>query len=625
MSSEEKKSTPFLILCLEALGVVYGDIGTSPLYTIKVCFSKEMGVSVNETNVYGILSLIFWALTLTVSIKYIYFILQADNKGEGGVLALMSLCSKIKGGTKIVIILGLFGAGLLYGDGVITPAISVLSAVEGLEVHAKALSSYVVPLTVLILVLLFLFQKKGTGRVGKVFGPIMVIWFVSIGALGLTKVLKNFSVLKAINPYFIVSFFKNNGSISSFFVLGAIFLAVTGAEALYADIGHFGKKPIRFNWFTLVFTSLILNYFGQGALLLENPQAFENPFYNLVPQNILIPFVILATMATVIASQAVISGAFSLTRQAVQMGFLPRMRIIHTSEKEKGKIYVPLINYILMFVTILLVIFFKNSENLASAYGVSVTTTMLITTLLFYRLTTYVWNWNHFYTFFITSIFLTVDLSFFSANIIKIERGGYIPLIIGISVFFLMKTWKKGRDLLFAKIKGSTLDWEKLINSIENSDVKIIKGTAVFLSGNPKGVPVAFLHNIKHNKVIHEKIITITIVTTDEPRTKKDEKIELREIYQNPHIYNVIAKYGFMEIPNVPQILDLLQSKGLTVEKDKVSYFLGRETLVSGRGKELKKFEKVLFEFLSRNSLSATTFFGLPANRVVELGSVIEI
>lgn len=617
------KTGAFLLLSLEALGVVFGDIGTSPLYAMKVCFSKEFGLKLTETNIFGVVSLIFWALTLTVAVKYLLFILRADNKGEGGVLSLMALCKGV--GTKItfVTILGLFGAGLLYGDGVITPAISVLSAIEGLEVYAPNLSSYVVPLTITVLVLLFLFQKKGTAGVGKVFGPVMILWFASIGLLGLNYVLKNIEILKAVNPYYGVNFFIHNG-IHSLFILGAVFLAVTGAEALYADIGHFGKNAIRFNWFVLVFPALFLNYFGQGALLLSNPQAVSNPFFNLAPAHLTIPLVVLSTMATVIASQAVISGAFSITRQAVQMGFLPRLPIIHTSSMERGQIYVPSVNYILMVVTIALVLGFRTSDNLAAAYGIAVTTTMLITTLLFYRLTTNIWKWNPFFTLFLTFLFFIADISFFLANIIKVEKGGYLPLIIGFTVFFIMKTWKKGRTLLFEKLQESTVDWSTLIHSAENTKIATVPGTAIFLSGNPKGVPVALLHNIKHNKVLHEKIITMTIITTEEPKvSKKEERLDVVEIA--PHIFSVTAKYGFMETPDVEKLLDLLPSKGISVDKNTMTFFLGRETLVPSKKNTLNHVEKFIFNFLSKNSTSATAFFNLIPNKVVELGSLVEI
>ncbi len=622
MNKEKRTLKTFLILSLEALGVVYGDIGTSPLYTLKVCFSEEFKIAPIKENTIGIMSLLFWSLTLIVTIKYLLFILKADNKGEGGVLALMALC---KGNTKkitIVTILGLFGAGLLYGDSVITPAISVLSAVEGLEVYAKDLSHYVIPITITILILLFIFQKKGTAKVGKVFGPVMILWFLTIAGLGLKEIIKNPEIFLALNPYYGLNFFFRNG-ISSFLVLGGVVLSITGTEALYADVGHFGKSPIRFNWFCFVYPALLLNYFGQGALILSHPEAISNPFYNLAPKGILIPCVILATIATVIASQAVISGAFSLTRQAVQMGFLPRLQIVHTSEMERGQIYTPAINYILMAITILFVVGFKTSDNIAAAYGVAVTTTMLLSTLLFYYLTTYIWKWNPFYTLFFTTIFFMFDISFFTANLIKVERGGYIPLLIGFLVFYAMQTWKKGRTLLLEKLQESTVSWESLLNSLKSSNVAVVDGTAIFLSGNPKGVPVAFLHNFKHNKVVHQNIITMTVVTTDEPGIPKSERLEVTEIA--PNIHNVTVKYGFMQTPNIKEIIDLLPSKGISVDMNKVSFFLGRETLVPGKGKHLNKIEKFIFSFLSRNAISATAFFNIPANKVVELGSLITI
>lgn len=621
--NEKLKKGAFLLLSLEAIGVVFGDIGTSPLYSVKACFSQGIGIDINEANILGVLSLIFWALFLIVTVKYLLFILRADNNGEGGEIALTALCGGVGKKLTIVTMIGLFGAGLLYGDGVITPAISVLSAIEGLEVYAPTLSPYVVPITITVLIILFLFQKKGTGGVGKVFGPIMVVWFITIGLLGLNEISSNYGVLRAINPFYAIKFFFRNG-FHSLLILGSVFLAVTGAEALYADIGHFGKKAIRFNWFVLVFPSLILNYFGQGALLVSKPQAVSNPFYKLAPAPLLMPLVILSTMATVIASQAVISGAFSITRQAVQMGFLPRLPITHTSSQERGQVYVPSVNYILMIITVVLVLAFRTSDNLAAAYGVAVTTSMLLTTLLFYRLTTYIWKWNPFFTSFLTFIFLSADLSFFLSNIVKVEKGGYLPLIIGFSVFFLMKTWKKGRTLLFERMQESTIDWQTLIHSIENTKIATVPGTAIFLSGNPRGVPVALLHNIKHNKVLHETIITLTVITAEEPKIRKrEERLEVQEIA--PHIYSITAKYGFMESPDVSKLIDQLPSKGISIDKNTMTFFLGRETLVPSKKKTLNSVEKFIFNFLSKNATSATAFFNLMPNKVVELGSLVEI
>lgn len=619
------KSAAFLTLSLEALGVVFGDIGTSPLYTMKVCFGGEYGLAVTRSNILGIISLIFWALMVTVTIKYLLFILRADNNGEGGVLALMALCgsklSKKRG--LIVIFLGLFGAALLYGDGVITPAISVLSAVEGFGIYAPKLHHFILPIAVTVLLVLFLFQKKGTAGVGKVFGPIMVLWFLTIGFFGLRAVIDDPEILAAVNPYYAVSFFLTNGP-ASFLVLGAVFLSVTGAEALYADIGHFGKNPIKFNWFFLVFPSLILNYFGQGANLLMDPKASSNPFYHLVPQPLLLPMVVLSTVAAIIASQAIISGAFSITRQASQLGYLPRVSIVHTSEKERGQIYVPSVNWILMIVTVALVLMFKNSDHLAAAYGIAVTATMLITTFLYFEITSHVWKWNPFLSVFITAVFIIPDSAFFFANIVKVEKGGYLPLIIGVLLFNVMNTWNKGRKLLLSKLQESSLTWDQLAGSIQNTNIHRVSRTAIFLSGNPRGVPVALLHNFKHNLVIHETVITLSIVTTDQPRVRnKDERVEVREVA--PHIYSVIARYGFMETPDVPKLLDLLPSRGIVIEKDKTTFFLGRETLVPGKGKGLHFWEKPLFAFLSKNATSATAYFNLPANKVVELGALITI
>ncbi len=625
MESPKGGKAAFLLLSLEALGVVFGDIGTSPLYALKICFGSEYGLAVTRGNVLGILSMIFWALTLTVTIKYLVFILRADNHGEGGEIALMALCmTKVaKNRMTLVVALGLFGASLFYGDGAITPAISVLSAVEGLGIFAPSLHRLVIPLTVVVLLVLFFFQKKGTAGVGRVFGPVMLLWFSTLGILGLRAVVADPGVFAAINPVFAVRFFVQNG-LASFFVIGAVFLSVTGAEALYADMGHFGKSPIKFNWMVLVFPALLFNYFGQGANLLVDPRAAQNPFYHLAPQPLLLPMVILSTLATIIASQAVISGAFSLTRQAVQLGFLPRLTIVHTSKQERGQIYVPAVNWILMTLTIALVLLFKNSDSLAAAYGIAVTTSMLITTMLFFRITRSVWKWHPLASYALTALFLVPDGAFFLANIVKIRKGGYLPLLVGTLVFLTLKTWKKGRNLLFAKMREIALTWEQLIHSVENSSIQRVPGVAVFLSGNPRGVPVALLHNFKHNYVIHETVITLSIVTTDEPKViSKDERLEVSEIA--PRIYSVVARFGFMETPDVPRLLDQLPSRGLVLNKDKTSYFLGRETLVSGKGKGLRGWEKVIFSFLSKNATSATAYFGLPANRVVELGSQITI
>jgi KUP system potassium uptake protein len=614
------------ILSLAALGVVFGDIGTSPLYALRVCFDAQTGLPITPNTVLGVLSLIFWALMLTISIKYLVFILRADNRGEGGILALMALARPEGGGparSRVgLVILGLFGAALLYGDGIITPAISVLSAVEGVEVVTPLFKPFVVPATAILLVALFMIQRRGTAGVGVLFGPVMTVWFLVIGILGARGILQAPQVLAALNPAHAVSFFLDN-KLLAFLALGAVFLVETGGEALYADMGHFGKRPIRLAWFVLVLPCLLLNYFGQGAQLLLNPTSEENPFFWLAPSWAVIPLVVLATAATIIASQAVISGSFSLTRQAIQLGFCPRMLIRHTSEEEIGQIYVPAVNWALMVATIALVVAFKNSDNLASAYGVAVTTTMVITTLLFYVVARERWGWKIWAVFPLTAIFLVVDTAFFSANIIKVEHGGWLPLLIALVLFILMATWKRGRQILGARIEEAVLPLALFLADVGRNPPLRVPGTAVFMTGSPQGVPPALLHNLKHNKVLHERVALLTVLTEEIPTVRADQRLDVEDLGSG--LYRLVGHYGFMETANVPKLLEEAGRSGLEFPLMTTTYFLGRETLVPSSRPSMARWREWLFAYMSRNAQSATAFYSIPANRVVELGTQVEI
>ena len=617
------------LLSLGALGVVYGDIGTSPLYAVRECFFGEHAIAVSPENVLGILSLIFWSLILVISVKYLGFILRADNRGEGGILALMALVHPEHSPASVkprrpwlLIALGLFGAALLYGDGMITPAISVLSAVEGLEVATPVFSSYVIPLTVGVLIGLFLFQRRGTGRVGAVFGPVTLIWFGTIALLGLVAIVRAPGVLAAALPTHALRFFVDNGS-RGFLVLGAVFLVVTGGEALYADMGHFGTRPIRLTWFAVVLPALLLNYFGQGALLLVDPAAAHHPFYRLAPSWALYPLVVLATAATVIASQAVISGAFSLTMQAVQLGYVPRLLIRHTSAREMGQIYLPQLNTVLMLSTIGLVLGFESSTRLAAAYGVAVTTTMVITTVLFYAVARELWGWPRWAIGLLCAAFLTVDLSFFGASVIKIEHGGWFPLLVAAAVFTLLTTWRRGRQLLASRLRESSMEVALLLSDGELGKLPRVPGTAIFLTANPEGVPVALLHNIKHNKVVHEKVVFLTVLNEEEPRIGRSKRVTVEDLGHG--FFRVVARYGFMERPTVREILKLAGPLGVEVDYLEASYFLGRENLIPTERPGMALWRERLFSVMSRNALGPTAYFDLPPNRVVELGAQIEI
>ncbi|HEX8275842.1 MAG TPA: potassium transporter Kup [Longimicrobiaceae bacterium] len=614
------------VLALAALGVVYGDIGTSPLYAMREAFHQGTGIAPTPDNVLGILSLIFWALILVISIKYLWFVMQADNRGEGGMIALTALVAPMRtaagGRSGALVLIGLFGASLLYGDSVITPAISVLSAVEGLEVATPLFQPYIIPITCVILVGIFAVQSRGTAGIGKVFGPVTLLWFLTLGALGLAEILRHPDVLRAVNPLYGAQFFGRNGS-AGFFVLGSVFLVVTGGEALYADMGHFGRRPIRMTWFGVVLPMLLLNYFGQGALIINEPESVEHPFFLLAPDWALYPLVVLATAATVIASQAVISGAFSLTRQAVQLGYLPRLTIEHTSARQIGQIYVPSVNWALMVGCIGLVLGFQESSRLAAAYGVAVTTDMVFTTILFSAVARARWGWSWLRVGALAAFFLVVDLAFWGANIVKIPHGGWFPLVIAGLIFTLMTTWKKGRQILAGRLHSTTLPFDFFMKDVEMNPPTRVPGTSVFMYGNTDGTPPALLHNLIHNKVLHERVVLLTVETAEIPLVTPAERSEV--IPLGTGFYRVVVRYGFTEDPDIPSVLYSLGDQGLVLKPMETSYFLGRETLIPSRNPGMAIWREHLFWIMSRNARTATSYFGLPPNRVVELGAQIEL
>lgn len=613
-------------ITIAAIGVVYGDIGTSPLYAMRECFSGSYAVLPTRDNVLGILSLIFWSLIIVISIKYIIFVMRADNRGEGGILALMALVLHHFGGTDRqrhrLIMMGLFGATLFYGDGVITPAISVLSAVEGLHLATPVLTPYVIPITVLILVGLFALQSHGTARVGAFFGPVMLLWFAILALLGLINMMKAPQVLAAFDPEYAMRFFATNRG-HGFLVLGAVFLVMTGGEALYADMGHFGKLPIRLAWFTLVLPAILLNYLGQGALLLSNPDAIANPFYLLAPSWALYPLVALATIATVIASQAVISGVFSMTRQAVQLGFCPHIEIRHTSASEIGQIYLPGANWGLLIGVLVLVLGFESSSNLAAAYGIAVTITMVITTLLVLVLARRAWGWNGFKLGLGIVFFLLVDLTFFSANALKIGHGGWIALLIGAVIFTLMVTWKDGRALLNQRLRENAMPLDLFLQSLTRGSTLRVPGTAVFLTSTPDGVPNALLHNLKHNKVVHERLVLLTVVTEEIPRVEDRDRVTVHCLGSNT--YRIIIRYGFTEDPDLPHALALCEPYGLSFEMMDTTFFLGRATLIPTDRAGMALWRERLFANMFRTATRPMDFFRIPYNRVVELGTQVEL
>jgi len=615
------------VLSLTALGVVYGDIGTSPLYALRECFKKEYGILPTPPNILGVLSLILWSLILVVSVKYIVFILRADNRGEGGILALLALLLQQKRRAddkkrRLVLVgLGLFGAALLYGDGVITPAVSVLSAVEGIDVGTPALTHIVVPITLVILFGLFMAQRFGTARVGTAFGPIMLVWFVTIATLGVRSILTAPSVLAAANPWHGVLFFREHG-IAGFLTLGAVVLCVTGGEALYADMGHFGKRPIRIAWFVAVLPALVINYFGQGAILLNQPSAASNPFYFLAPKAFMWPLIVIATAAAVVASQALISGAFSLTQQSIQLGYSPRMQIIHTSKHEAGQIYIPEVNKAIMVGCLLLVVAFKNSSALSAAYGIAVTGTMAITTILFAVVARSRWNWSLMHVGLLTAFFLLIDVAFLIANVIKIEHGGWVPILMAVGVYTLMSTWKRGRVQLQEIQEAGQLPLATFLTSIEKSPPLRVRGTAIFMTSSPDGVPVVLLHHLKHNKMLHETVVLLSVQTRGIPEVAGDHMLALEKMGQG--FYRLVATYGFMQSPNIPELLARAAADGVPVPKMDTSYYLGRERLVLTGKAKMSRWRKSLFALMSRNARSATEFFQIPPNRVIELGAQIE-
>ncbi|WP_242340366.1 MULTISPECIES: potassium transporter Kup [unclassified Anaeromyxobacter] len=617
-------------LALGALGVVYGDIGTSPLYSLKECFTGHHGVAPSAANVLGVLSLVFWAMTFVVTFKYLSFVMRADNRGEGGILALLALVGRHEArrrGRQLLLILGLFGAALLYGDGVITPAISVLGAVEGLTVAAPALAHWVVPVTVGILALLFFIQRRGTAVVGAVFGPVMLVWFACIAILGVRGILFDASILQAVLPTHAIGFFVRNGW-QGFLVLGGVVLVITGGEALYADMGHFGKRPIRFAWLLVAMPALLLNYMGQGAILLHDPEAARNPFFLLVPEWALYPMIAIATAAAIVASQALISGAFSLTRQAVQLGYSPRVTIRHTSSTEIGQIYVPEVNALLGMATIALVLGFKTSSNLAAAYGIAVTGTMAITTLLFHRVARDLWRWPRWRAWPVTLLFLFVDVSFLGANIIKVEEGGWFPLAAAAFVFTLLSTWKRGREALAEMMRGAGLPLDVFLEDIARRKPQRVPGTAVFMTGNTGTVPPVLLHHLKHNKVLHERVVLASLMTEEIPSIPDAERVSVKELGSG--FFQVVARYGFMETPDVPAMFASLPRRKLDGPKIELkpmetTYYLGRETLLPTGPSKMSRWRKRLFIIMARNAQTASAFFGLPPNRVVEMGAQIQL
>ncbi len=615
------------ILALGALGVVYGDIGTSPLYALRECFSGPAAVAPTRENVLGILSLIFWSLTALISVWYLMVVMRADNRGEGGILALTALFGPLRGlklGERrpLYMALGIFGAALLYGDGMITPAISVLSAVEGLKVVTPVFEPYVVPIVLVILVALFVAQRHGTAKVGYFFGPITFIWFVVIGVLGVAGLLHDPHVLAAVNPLRAVRFFQANG-FAGFEVLGAVFLCVTGGEALYADMGHFGRRPIRLAWYSLVLPALLLNYFGQGALLLHDPSAAVNPFYRLAPSWGVLPMVVLATAATVIASQAVITGAFSLTRQAVQLGLSPRLAIRHTSAREIGQIYVPSVNWALLVSTIALVLGFRTSSNLAAAYGVAVTATMAITTYLTWRAMVRIWRVRLAAATALAAVFLSMDLSFFGANSLKIPHGGWVPLLVAAVGYLLLTTWQRGRQLLSARLNEVAVPLPLLLGDLEAEPPTRVRGTAVYLTAQPDGVPYTLLYNLRHNQVLHERIIFLTAIMKEIPRVPPGERVGIERIAEG--FYRITASYGFLEEPDVMEVLALCREKGLEVPVEATSFFVGRETLLSTDRPGMPIWRERLFAVMSRNTPRVMMAWNLPVEQVIEIGAQIEL
>ena len=622
-AGSSKRMSPLII---GAIGVVFGDIGTSPLYTLRQVFGGEHLVAFTRENVFGILSIIFWALMIIVTVKYVTLIMRADNRGEGGILALTALVSRGLGdrGRRRwwLVGFGIFGAAMFYGDGMITPAISVLGAVEGLEIIAPELHPFIVPVTLVIVLALFAIQKRGTATVGRLFGPVMCTWFVVLALLGAIQLYAHPAVLGAINPRYAYAFVVSDPHLA-FLALGAVVLAVTGTEALYADMGHFGARPIRRAWLWFVMPALVLNYFGQGALLLEDPAAIKNPFYLLAPQWALIPLVILATCAAVIASQAVISGAFSLTRAAIQMGYCPRLKLLHTSDRQIGQIYVPFINWTLLVAVVLLVVGFRSSDELGGAYGIAVTLAMMIDSVLIFVVMRRIWGWSHFVALLIVVPLALIDLAFLASNSLKIPAGGWFPLLTGALVFTLLTTWKRGRALLMERLSEDSMPLGLFIDSIESSPPARVSGTAVFLTSTADRVPHALLHNLKHNKVLHERVVFLTIHTQDFPRVPAKERVRVSEL--GCAFARMDAYYGFAEDPDVPELLEGIAKDGFEFDMMETSFFVSRETLIASVAPGMALWRERLFVSMSKLAVKATDFFHIPTNRVVELGTQVEL
>ena len=616
-----------LVMSIGALGVVYGDIGTSPLYAFREAFVAADGLAVDTTSVLGILSMMFWALILIVSIKYLVVVMRADNEGEGGILALTALVDPLTGHMKsrvrwTLIGIGLFGTALLYGDGIITPAISVLAAVEGVEIAAPGLDHFVIPIAIAIIIGLFSVQHRGTATIGVLFGPVMLAWFATLAVLGIGPIVREPSVLAAVLPTYAISFAAAEPALA-FLALGAVFLVVTGSEALYADMGHFGRGPIRLGWFSLVFPALLVNYMGQGALLISQPSAIANPFYEMAPSWALIPLVVLATMATVIASQALISGAYSLTMQAVQLGYLPRMAIDHTSPREIGQVYVPAVNWALMAACIGLILSFRSSSNLAAAYGVAVTTTMVITTVLLYVIMTRAWHWRTPYAIAVTGVFLAVDLVFFAANIVKIPAGGWFPLVVGALVFTIMTTWKRGRELVSARIRRGELPLDRFIDSIADEPPQRVPGTAVYLFPDVEATPPALLVNLRHNEVLHDTIAVVSVHTAGRPRVARARRATLHD--RGDGFFSIGLTFGFFERPDVPLALSEIVDPSFGFDPTEATYVLGRESVISTARPGMARWREHVFAFFHRNAADAAGYFELPTERVIEIGRRVDI
>ena len=607
------------VLVVAALGVVFGDIGTSPLYTLKVCFIGHSSIPPTPENVLGLVSLIFWSVMLVVSLKYALFILQADDNGEGGVFAMLAMLHKKKGDSlgRKLILAGLFGSALLYGDGLITPVISVLSALEGLEVATTSARPVVVPLTCCILCLLFWAQSRGTGRLGKFFGPVMILWFAVIAMFGAAAISRMPAILEAVDPVHALRFFLNNG-LRGFFLLGAVVLCVTGCEALYADMGHFGARAIRLSWYLVALPALLLNYFGQGALVLLDSNNAGEPFFGLVPRALLYPMVLLSTVATIIASQAIISGVFSLTRQAIQLGFLPRMRVVHTSGMAEGQVYLPDVNFLMLVAAIVLTLYFKQSDNLADAYGIAVTGTMLITSVVFYSISRWIWQWSAVRALPLCLLFWVLDLSYFSSCLQKFTNGGWFPLCTALLIMVVMVAWWDGWKRLGLKVMTMTVPKEKFMEKVAREKLIRLPGTGVFLSTFHKEVPPMLLHYVNQTGALYEKLLILSVLTSDVPEMEESKRIEIAPMGYG--VYKVIAHYGFMEAPDIPQIMSRIKAKGLNINLDEVTYFMGRISLVRDPKRTMPRWRRFLFTFMLRNSLSGSTYLNIPPSKVMEIG-----